>query len=1042
MVGSRHKHRPYLSARLAREPRSAPLREQTIGWGPPRSRWWTLRTWRDFSPAIRRRKAAGTYENTRGISNAAAAALLISVASCLARADEPAPRSSDPRVVIEQFAGDPDIVTPTGLAVDARGRVLVVECHTHFPPEGYAGPTSDRLRWLLDTDDDGRADRFATFYEGTRATMGVAFGNDGWVYVATRNEIFRIRDTDADEQADERQPLVRLETQGNYPHNGLSGFAFDFRGGVYFGLGENLGADYRLLGADGQVLAGGGEGGSIYHCQADGSKLLRVATGFWNPFHLAVDPWERLFAVDNDPDSRPPCRLLQVVPGGDYGYRYRNGRKGLHPFTAWNGELPGTLPMLAGTGEAPSGVLVYESAALPEEYRGEILVTSWGDHRIDRFRPETRGASLRATAQEWISGGEDFRPVGIAVAPDGSLFVSDWVDRSYELHGRGAVWRIRPADRVPAAEDSDSPLAAIHSADQQQRDRAALALASAGSDARRQLADLLVDDPDARVRAAAWKGLLATGPIDSATIQRALADQSVACQSLVVRTLPEKTLGELAALAGCLSGTAAIAPELRAEVLRRAPPAIDRAMLLSACGDRDPFIQAAALAGLGLRCELSDWLTMANSDAPHERLASVWLLQTSDETAAHQVLPRLLRDADPQVRFAAIAWVAGRRLTEFRPQLVSGLATGGMTRQLFEGYLAALEQLDAMPPQIEGVSTEKPFVPPVRDVSGQDYIAQLLTDDKIAPELRRRALRMLDPAHPLLAGDQLKHWLATPDPALQLEAIRSLRQTSRDDRAALLTSLAADGALDEQLRAEAIVGLSPTDPSGRELLLKLAADSKPALRHEALRALRGAPLTAGERKLLDEHATPADGATAALVALLRQPAAPLSPTNAGSASSAAATRLEDWLSRLEGPADASAGERIFLHPQGPLCYRCHQIDGRGGRVGPDLTNTPQALTRRRLIESIVDPDKEIAPQFVMWNLAKTDGTTASGVLISEAADGAQTYADVEGRQFTLRPDEISQRSPQPTSVMPAGLVQRMTVQEFRDLLAYLLQRRE
>ena len=111
-------------------------------------------------------------------------------------------------------------------------------------------------------------------------------------------------------------------------------------------------------------------------------------------------------------------------------------------------------------------------------------------------------------------------------------------------------------------------------------------------------------------------------------------------------------------------------------------------------------------------------------------------------------------------------------------------------------------------------------------------------------------------------------------------------------------------------------------------------------------------------------------------------------------------------------------------------------------MGPDLTSTPQAMTRRRLIESIVDPSKEIAPQFVLWSLAKSDGTTAQGVLLAEAADGAQTYVDSEGRQFTLHESEIEQRAPQQLSVMPAGLVARMTIQEFRDLLAYLLQRRE
>src|SRR5581483_10737857 len=99
------------------------------------------------------------------------------------------------------------------------------------------------------------------------------------------------------------------------------GFAFDARGTVYFGMGENLGVDYRLIGADGATLSGGGEGGNIYRIEADGRGLARVATGFWNPFHMAFDGSGRLFAVDNDPDSRPPCRLLHIVAGGDYGYR-------------------------------------------------------------------------------------------------------------------------------------------------------------------------------------------------------------------------------------------------------------------------------------------------------------------------------------------------------------------------------------------------------------------------------------------------------------------------------------------------------------------------------------------------------------------------------------------------------------------------------------------------------------------------------------------------------------------------------------------------
>ena len=64
-------------------------------------------------------------------------------------------------------------------------------------------------------------------------------------------------------------------------------------------------------------------------CLAGPIKGRYTPMSFWNPFHLAFDAFGRLFAVDNNPDSRPPCRLLHTVEGGDYGYRFRNGHKGV-----------------------------------------------------------------------------------------------------------------------------------------------------------------------------------------------------------------------------------------------------------------------------------------------------------------------------------------------------------------------------------------------------------------------------------------------------------------------------------------------------------------------------------------------------------------------------------------------------------------------------------------------------------------------------------------------------------------------------------------
>lgn len=345
------------------------------------------------------------------------------------------PRSLIDGWKIESVRTEPDLVTPVGCCFDDRGRIFVIESHTHFPPDNYDGPKVDRIYLFADSDHDGSFDERTLFYEGGVATMGLAY-EQGSLYVVSRSKLRRLRDTNDDGKADEANDILTLETSANYPHNGLSSVAIGPNKKLYIGQGENFGASYRLIGK-GSEQRGCGEGGNIFSCKLDGSELRRYATGLWNPFGLCFDSRGDLWTVDNDPDSRPPCRLIRVMESGDYGFQFRFGRAGTNPLISWNGELPGTLGMEAGTGEAPCAVLPYQ---------GKLLVTSWGENRLELFSADDPKKLDQISLKVPIQGDTMFRPVGLTAAPDGSFLMTDWVDRNYSAHSKGRLWKITSPD--------------------------------------------------------------------------------------------------------------------------------------------------------------------------------------------------------------------------------------------------------------------------------------------------------------------------------------------------------------------------------------------------------------------------------------------------------------------------------------------------------------------------------------------------------------------------------------------------------------------
>lgn len=915
-----------------------------------------------------------------------------------------APVSADPRLVVERFAAAPDVVQPIALDFDAKGRLLVVESHTHFRPAKYAGPKHDRIRVLEDADGDGKADRFTTFFEGTAATMDLACHPDGSVYVATRNEVLRLRDTDGDGKADERLRIAFLDTAGNYPHNGLSGLTFDSRGDLYFGMGENLGAPYKLIGSDGTTLAGGGEGGNLFHCTADGKKLRRVATGFWNPFGACRDVFGRLFVVDNDPDASPPCRLLHVVEGGDYGFQFRYGRSGRHPFQAWNGELPGTLPYAAGTGESPCEVVAYESDGLPAEYRGDLLVPAWADHRVERYVPRPNGASVAADRKPFVQGGSDFHPAGLTVAPDGSLFVSDWGSKQYELHGKGAVWHVRWKDAKPGKRPVEARQAA-EDGDRRTRERGMRALAADD----REYLRLLATCPGVHIRAAAVTALIAAGDEKLDLVKLAGTDPEAGIRAMAARELVARGADVTAfAREGVDAG-------VRAEAVAGLKGDAALPVLLKLLTDPDPFLRHAAARRLG---QLSEQLARVDRKAltdPKQRIGMLLAWRASGHNDAAKVLADLLADPDPDVRFLAVKWVADERLTAFRPRVVEMMTNPALDPRGLTGLATALARIDDKPVSEDGLAT---------------YFLDRLNDGAAPASARVMALRAVPATNKKLRTEQLVELLRQPEVAFRVEALRALKERADPKAAAAVRALAADPTQPTAVRAQALVTLSATGEPDTDFLLGLVRDRDAAVGREAWRALVGAKVTPEQRAKFEAWATTQSDVTPLTARLVGR------PVHAGRPP---ATDTAAWLKRLDGPADPDAGRRVFEHPRLAGCFRCHRVEGRGADVGPDLSLIGRT-ERRWVVESILQPSAAVAPHYQAWRIDTADGRSLTGLLVGTRLDESE-YVDQKGARFKFRAGDVLDVTPSRSSIMPDGLLDGLTDQEIRDLLAYLMARK-
>jgi putative heme-binding domain-containing protein len=139
------------------------------------------------------------------------------------------------------------------------------------------------------------------------------------------------------------------------------------------------------------------------------------------------------------------------------------------------------------------------------------------------------------------------------------------------------------------------------------------------------------------------------------------------------------------------------------------------------------------------------------------------------------------------------------------------------------------------------------------------------------------------------------------------------------------------------------------------------------------------------------------------------------------------------LVKLKGNAEQGA---IVFRRETVGCYKCHQVNGQGIDFGPNLSEIGTKLAKDAIYESILDPSAGISFGYEAWQLEFKNGDDALGLITSETSDEVALKA-VGGIVTRYKKADISRRTKQKLSIMPAGLEQTMSANDLVDLVGYL-----
>jgi putative membrane-bound dehydrogenase-like protein len=933
---------------------------------------------------------------------------------------------------IELAAAEPHLASPVALDFDEDGRLYVAEFLDFNQRDSKQPHGRGRIRLLEDTKGDGVYDKSTVFLDDLDSPTAVCC-YDGGVFVGAAPNILYAKDTDGDGKADIRRVVY-------------TGFARDNVGGEALFNSFRWGLDNRIH------VQTSTSGGAVRHADKKGTRPVSVrgqgflfdsrseafeVTSGGGQYGMSMDDWGRTFVcTSHDPaflimyDSRylarnpfleAPAAALRISPGG-----YTTKVSRISPNEPWRVvrtrmRTTGIEPPHPTEGAEPSGyfsaacgVTVYRGDAWPAEYKGNLFVGEVSNNLVYRARLEPNGVGFTAVradpGPEFLASTDIwFRPVWFANGPDGAFYVLDMyrflveatetIPPSIVKHldvgagfDKGRLYRIVPEGfkrpRPPRLSKATTAelVALLEHPNGWHRDTASRLLFQRQDRAAvTPLKKLAVESKSRLGRMHALNALEGLKALDVATVLRGLRDPDSHVREHALR-LAEQFESAL---------------EIRAQFVKLTddPDLRVRYQLAFSLGAIPGEIPNQALAKLARRDGADPWCRLAILSSVNSRAGDVFRLLAEDK---------------------------GFRMSGPGRAMLGTLATfiGSANRK---SEMATLVQtLDALPESENGLLRDlvRSLIAKL-PVFGREQLAGAWGGKvgAVLAELLREALKTApdekSPVADRVAAVRMLRLVAFPEVNNLIPQLLNVRQP-QPVQAAVLESLARfDQPAVPGLLLDAWPSLSPQ-------LRASAAEaffSRPAWIAAFLNAVEQGKINRGDVdpariKLLQKHAD----------AKVRDRAAKLFAATKLARRQDVVAAYQKAL-RLQG--DKVRGKAVFKN----VCSACHFLEGVGMQVGADLSAIRDLGTETVLL-NILDPNREVKPQFLSYTLVTKSGRSLTGMITAETANSI-TIRQADSTNETVLRIDIEELQSTGLSFMPEGLEKQIDLPAMADLLAYL-----